>query len=152
MVKQFGSQEYKNPGMFQYDYPDRISHEAFQAQRKPDAVSSSFKPEFRIADYYALPQGQSLQQHLLRMGFKFRDIPETSTPVDDPPQFRPQPARGRSGYQWSSDDSSARPAPIFRPLGNVDLKKSETVSVRGITLLPTVPATVRTVGLQHRVT
>jgi hypothetical protein len=133
----FGSFRYDNPGMFEFDYPGRNPIEPFRPGQKQNRVSSSFKPEFRVTEYHTLPQGQQLQQRLLRMGFKFRELPEASVQVEKSPQYRPQSMRGVAEYPWSSDSGSIVPAPIFRPLGNVGLKKSENISVGGVVTMPT---------------
>lgn len=132
--------------MFKYDYPGQRPIQAFPAKRKTDRVFPSFKPEFRNTDYDSLPQGQYLQQHLLRMGFKFRDIPEISPPMDSSPRFQLHPTRGVSGYPWSSVDGSAGPAPVFRPLGNAESKRRDSASGRSVTTVPAVAAPYRLTG------
>lgn len=131
---------YAVPEVFHYDYSGLRPIEAFQTERIENRVPPSYKPEFRNTEYYAIPPGQDLQQYLLSKGFKFRDIPEASGPADDSSRFRRQPTRGRAGYQWSSDDGSMRPAPIFRPLNKVGLKTSEHALGRDVAPAP-VPAT-----------
>ena len=138
-----GSLRYRDPGLFQYDYPGQRSVEAFQADQKSNRVSPSFKPEFRHSDYTSLPQGQPLQQHLLRMGFKFRDFPGSAAPMDNSPQFRPQPGARQSGYPRSSGAAWAGPVPVFRPLGDAERKKSERASGRGVAPVPAFTASYR---------
>ena len=125
-----GGPGYRYPGMFQYDYQSQSPIEAFPVDPKPNAVAPSFKPEFRNTDYYSLSQGLYLQQHIARMGYRFRDISEADDAGFNTARFRPQPARG-SGYLWRSGEGWAGPAPIFRPLDNVELKKSEVTTGRG---------------------
>lgn len=130
----------RNPGMFQYDFAGQRPIEAFQPARKSNWVTPSFKPEFRNTDYYSLAQGEYLQQHLLRMGFKFRDMPERSALADNSFQTRFQPTRGQFGYQWNPDNAPIERAPIFRPLDNVNLKRSERISGGGSVPIPIVSA------------
>lgn len=132
---------YENPALFHYDYSSLRPTESSQAERFPNRVSPSYKTEFSSTDHYAIPQGQNSQQYLLSKGFKFRDIPEESGQADNSPQFRPQRRRGRAEYQWSSDGGSLGPAPVFRPLNDVELEKSKHAVARGAAPAP-VTATV----------
>jgi hypothetical protein len=80
----------------------------------PDAVTSRLTPQ-------VVPP----------MGYRFRSRPDTPTIADTQPRFRPQPMNGRPPYSsWRKGDGGAyegisAPAPVFRPLGEKDLRAKQ---------------------------
>jgi len=126
-----GNWEYRNPGLFQYEHQRLRSIDPVWTPQKPDRVSPSYRQEFLNTRYQAMPQGRYFQRDLLHKGFKFRDISEENSQGDRFSQYQPQFGGGSAQYPWNSGVGSKGPAPRFRPLDNVGLKKRESKSGRG---------------------
>jgi len=133
-AESFGTPESAKSGVFQYDFPNATLLRPFGTDEKPDRISPSLKPEFGNTGFYSTLHRQSIEQHLLRMGFKFRDIAASTRQVDVSPRYRSRSEQARADFRWGSVDGAGAPKPIFRPLGDVQSKKRAPTSGRGFAI------------------